>query len=68
MITQLPEANDLRNTLLDYHRFDGLDLNVLSCTILSVNEFINKKENEVIQMTLKRAKANNSINREEYAF
>jgi hypothetical protein len=68
MIVQLPEANQLRNTLFHYHQLDTFDLNILSCTILSVNEFVNKKENEAIQMTLERAKANNSINREEYAF
>ena len=63
MIAQLPEARELRNTLSDYHRIEGFDLSSLSCTILSLNEFISKKENEVMQMTLERAKANNSISR-----
>ena len=37
-------------------------------TVLEINEFIHRKENEMLREELGKVKAANSINREEYAF
>lgn len=43
MIAHLPEASEVRHTLLQFYLLPHFDLSQLTCTILSVNEFVNKK-------------------------